>query len=113
MNDLGKLLVIIGIVLVVVGAVIWKTGGLGGLGRLPGDITVHKGHSTFLLPHRHLPAPQRRAEPARVAAAAVRLASSAARIHRAGRSKTMWDANAIPVGPSFSAFSKLLRNPKI
>ena len=50
MNDLGKLLFIIGIVLVVVGAVIWKTGGLGGLGRLPGDITVHKGHSTFSFP---------------------------------------------------------------
>ncbi len=34
MNDIGKLLVIIGLVLVVLGAVIWKTGGLGGLGRL-------------------------------------------------------------------------------
>ena len=33
--------------LVIVGAVIWKTGGLGGMGRLPGDITVQKGHSTF------------------------------------------------------------------
>ena len=50
MNDLGKLLFIIGIVLVVLGAVIWKTGGLGGLGRLPGDITVHKGSSTFYFP---------------------------------------------------------------
>jgi len=50
MNDLGKLLFIIGIVLVVLGAVIWKTGGLGGLGRLPGDITLHKGSSTFYFP---------------------------------------------------------------
>jgi len=50
MNDLGKLLFIIGIVLVVLGAVIWKTGGLGGLGRLPGDITVQKGNSTFYFP---------------------------------------------------------------
>jgi len=50
MNDLGKLLVIIGIVLVILGAVIWRTGGLGGLGRLPGDITVQKGHSTFYFP---------------------------------------------------------------
>ena len=33
MNDLGKLLFIIGLVLVILGAVIWKTGGLGGLGR--------------------------------------------------------------------------------
>jgi hypothetical protein len=31
MNDRGKLLVIIGIVLVILGAVIWKTGGLRGL----------------------------------------------------------------------------------
>ena len=50
MNDLGKLLVIIGIVLVILGAVMWKTGGLGGLGRLPGDITMHKGNSTFYFP---------------------------------------------------------------
>ena len=50
MNELGKLLVIVGIVLVILGAVIWKTGGLGGLGRLPGDITVQKGHSTFYFP---------------------------------------------------------------
>ena len=50
MNDLGKLLVIIGIVLMILGAVIWKTGGLGGLGRLPGDITVQKGNSTFYFP---------------------------------------------------------------
>ena len=50
MSAVGKLLVIIGIVLVVLGAVIWKTGGLGGLGRLPGDITVQKGNSTFSFP---------------------------------------------------------------
>ncbi len=50
MNDPGKLLVIIGVVLVILGAVIWKTGGLGGLGRLPGDITVQKGHSTLYFP---------------------------------------------------------------
>ncbi len=40
MNDLGKVLVAAGIVLVIVGAVLWKTGGLGPLGRLPGDITL-------------------------------------------------------------------------
>ncbi len=50
MNDFGKLLFIIGIVLVILGAVIWKTGGLGGLGRLPGDITMQKGNSTFYFP---------------------------------------------------------------
>ncbi len=31
-------------------AVFWKTGGPGGLGRLPGDITVQKGSSTFYFP---------------------------------------------------------------
>ena len=50
MNDLGKLLFIVGIVRVIVGAVIWKAGGLGGLGRVPGDITVQKGNSTFYFP---------------------------------------------------------------
>ena len=61
MNDLGTLLVIVGIVLVIaasamkgsgrltsfLGAVMWKTGGFGGLGHLPGDFTVKKGHGTF------------------------------------------------------------------
>jgi hypothetical protein len=28
----------------------WKTGGLGGLGRLPGDIFVRKGSATFYFP---------------------------------------------------------------
>ncbi len=50
MNDLGKLLVAAGLVLVIVGAVMWKTGGLGPLGRLPGDITLHKGSTTFSFP---------------------------------------------------------------
>ena len=61
MNDLGKPLVIVGIVLVIaasamkgsgqltsfLGAVMWKIGGFGGLGHLPGDITVKKGNGTF------------------------------------------------------------------
>jgi hypothetical protein len=50
MQDLGKTLLIIGLVLVVAGAVLWKTGGLGGLGRLPGDIFVKKGNATFYFP---------------------------------------------------------------
>ena len=61
MNDLGNLVVIVGIVLVIAasamkgsgrltsfpGAVMWKTGGFGGLGHLPGDFTVKKGNATF------------------------------------------------------------------
>jgi Protein of unknown function (DUF2905) len=50
MHDLGKTLFIIGLVLVVAGAVLWKTGGLGGLGRLPGDLFVQRGNSTFYFP---------------------------------------------------------------
>ena len=50
MHDLGKLLFILGCVLVITGAILWKTGGLGGLGQLPGDIFVRKGNSTFYFP---------------------------------------------------------------
>jgi hypothetical protein len=49
-QDFGKLLFIIGFVLIVIGAVLWKTGGLGGLGRLPGDIAIHKENSSFYFP---------------------------------------------------------------
>jgi len=50
MQDLGKMVFILGLVLVVAGAILWKTGGLGGLGQLPGDIFVKKGNSTFYFP---------------------------------------------------------------
>jgi len=50
MQDLGKMLFLLGLVLVVAGAVLWKTGGLGGLGRLPGDLFVQGKHSAFYFP---------------------------------------------------------------
>ena len=50
MQDVGKLLFLLGLVLAAVGAILWKTGGLGGLGRLPGDIFVQGKHSTFYFP---------------------------------------------------------------
>jgi len=50
MHELGKLLCLLGLVLVVVGALLWKTGGLGGLGKLPGDIFVQKENATFYFP---------------------------------------------------------------
>jgi hypothetical protein len=50
MQDLGKMLFFLGIALVITGAILWKTGGLGGLGQLPGDIFVRKGNSTFYFP---------------------------------------------------------------
>lgn len=50
MQDLGKLLVFAGIAIVVIGLVLWKTGGLGPLGRLPGDISIARGNSSFHFP---------------------------------------------------------------
>ena len=50
MQDLGKMLFILGLVLAVAGAFLWKTGGLGRLGRLPGDIFVQRGNATFYFP---------------------------------------------------------------
>lgn len=50
MHDLGKTIFLLGLGLMVVGAILWKTGGLGGLGRLPGDIFAQKGNSTFAFP---------------------------------------------------------------
>lgn len=50
MNDLGKFLVIIGLVLVVAGAALWSGLGRGWLGRLPGDLQYHKGNFSFYFP---------------------------------------------------------------
>lgn len=50
MQEIGKVLVVVGIVIAIVGALMWKTGGLGPLGRLPGDITIKGEHSTFYFP---------------------------------------------------------------
>lgn len=49
-HDLGKLLFIVGMLLAIAGGVLWKTGGLGGLGRLPGDLVIQKGDSSFYFP---------------------------------------------------------------
>jgi hypothetical protein len=50
MNELGKLLVIVGLVLVVVGVLLWSGVGRGWLGRLPGDIHYSRGNFTFYFP---------------------------------------------------------------
>ncbi len=47
--SVGKLLILIGIALVVVG-VLWTLGGRVGLGRLPGDIVVRGERCTFYFP---------------------------------------------------------------
>jgi uncharacterized membrane protein YidH (DUF202 family) len=49
MLDLGKLLVIIGAVVIVFGLLLWS--GLGNwMGKLPGDIRIEREHSSFYFP---------------------------------------------------------------
>jgi Protein of unknown function (DUF2905) len=51
MQEIGKLVMIVGIVLAVVGALLWRfPGWFGWLGRLPGDISVQKGGFSFYFP---------------------------------------------------------------
>lgn len=50
MTDLGKLLVIAGLVLAGVGALLWTGVGERWLGRMPGDIHYTKGNFSFHFP---------------------------------------------------------------
>ena len=50
MRDLGRVLVVFGGAIVVVGLLLWSGVGAGWLGRLPGDIRVERGSSTFYFP---------------------------------------------------------------
>ena len=50
MTDLGKFLIMIGIVLVVIGFLLWTGVGKSWLGRLPGDIHHTKGNFSFHFP---------------------------------------------------------------
>lgn len=49
-SNLGRLLVIGGVVLAAVGVVVLLAGKVPFLGRLPGDIVYHKGGTTFYFP---------------------------------------------------------------
>lgn len=49
MIDVGKWLVVAGVVLVVIG-LIAQTGALGWFGRLPGDIRIERPNSSFYFP---------------------------------------------------------------
>ncbi len=49
MQELGRVFVIVGLVIIVTGALLWS--GYGGwLGKLPGDIRVERGNSGFYFP---------------------------------------------------------------
>lgn len=50
MPELGKLLIVFGGVMVVLGLALWSGFGASWLGRLPGDIRIERGNSTFYFP---------------------------------------------------------------
>jgi uncharacterized protein YybS (DUF2232 family) len=49
-GDLGKFLVVVGLLLAAAGALLWSGIGKGWLGRLPGDIHYTKGNFSFHFP---------------------------------------------------------------
>lgn len=50
MSELGKFLVIVGVVLAVVGLILWSGFAPKWFGRLPGDIRIEREHSAFYFP---------------------------------------------------------------
>jgi hypothetical protein len=51
MQEIGKLVVIVGVLLVVAGVILWRFPSLfGWVGKLPGDISVQKGNLSFYFP---------------------------------------------------------------
>jgi hypothetical protein len=50
MRELGKFIVIIGVIMTLVGLVLWSGFAPKWLGRLPGDIRIEKEHSAFYFP---------------------------------------------------------------
>jgi uncharacterized protein YybS (DUF2232 family) len=49
-SEFGKMLVVIGLVIAVVGALLWAGVGKGWVGRLPGDIHYTRNNFTFHFP---------------------------------------------------------------
>ncbi len=50
MNDLGKFLVLTGLLIATVGALLWSGVGRNWLGRLPGDVNYSRGNFSFHFP---------------------------------------------------------------
>ncbi len=50
MNEMGKFLVVAGLLIALAGALLWSGVGRGWLGRLPGDINYSRGNFHFYFP---------------------------------------------------------------
>jgi hypothetical protein len=50
MSELGKVLVVMGLLMALVGGLLWAGVGRGWLGRLPGDIHYSRGNVSFYFP---------------------------------------------------------------
>jgi Protein of unknown function (DUF2905) len=51
MQEIGKFVLVLGLVLAVVGLLVWRVPGLfGWVGKLPGDISIRKGNTSFYFP---------------------------------------------------------------
>jgi hypothetical protein len=50
MHELGKFIVIFGVIVTLAGLVLWSGLAPKWLGRLPGDIRIEREHSTFYFP---------------------------------------------------------------
>ena len=49
-NDIGRLLLVFGVLIALAGVVLLLVGRVGWLGRLPGDIHIERGNWTFYFP---------------------------------------------------------------
>ena len=50
MNQLARLLIATGIILIAVGLIVYLTGKIPGMGKLPGDILIKRENFTFYFP---------------------------------------------------------------
>lgn len=50
MTEVGKTLLVVGLGVAVIGLLLWLGGGRGWFGKLPGDVIVTRGHTTFYFP---------------------------------------------------------------
>jgi hypothetical protein len=49
-NEIGKMLVVLGVVIAVAGLLLWSGAGKNWIGRLPGDIHFSRGNFNFYFP---------------------------------------------------------------